>query len=87
MGNIQRPANGFVKIEVVAKDRNGLIYDIVGTMYRLQIDILRHEARVCGNKEQGMISKSRYDIVVKNEEQLAMLRQRLHRIKGIISVQ
>ncbi len=39
----------FVSIEIILKDRNGLVYEITKIMSELNVDILHHEARVYNN--------------------------------------
>lgn len=78
--------SGLVTVEITAKDRNGLVYDISGVLSEFNIPILHHEARVCSNKRYGMISKSRLDVKIESQNQWNMVMRRIKRIKGIINV-
>lgn len=76
-----------ISLEIIAKDRNGLLHEIAKKITELDIAIVHHEARVCDNKNKGMVSKSRMEIHVKDHEQLEILIRGLMKIKGVIRVQ
>ncbi|MDE6036275.1 MAG: hypothetical protein K2G36_10245 [Ruminococcus sp.] len=75
-----------VSIEVLTKDRNGLIYEITGIIADLNITILNHRAKVYNNRNKGMISD--FKVVVKADSyiKIGTLVHRLNKIKGVISV-
>lgn len=76
----------FTTLEIIAKDRTGLVNEITGIISELNISILHHRARVFNHKHKGMISEFKVDIKAENFEQIGLLIHRLNRMKGIISV-
>lgn len=76
----------FASIEIIAKDRNGLVHEITGIISELNIAILHHEARVYKNKNKGMVSDFKVDVKADNHNQIEILIRRLNKIKSVISV-
>ena len=75
-----------VAVEVLTKDRNGLVYEITGIIADLNITILNHRAKVYNNRNKGMVSD--FQVVVKADSynKIEILVHRLNKIKGVISV-
>ncbi|MDE5770516.1 MAG: hypothetical protein K2I06_02640 [Ruminococcus sp.] len=75
-----------VSIEVITKDRNGLVHEITGIISKLNIAILNHKARVYNNKNKGMLSDFKVVVKAESHSQIETLIYRLNKIKGVISV-
>lgn len=73
-------------IEVITKDRKGLVYEITGIISELNIAILNHKAKVYNNKNKGMVSDFKVVVKAENHRQIETLIHRLNKIKGVISV-
>ncbi|MDE5582754.1 MAG: hypothetical protein K2K89_12185 [Ruminococcus sp.] len=76
----------FVSIEVITKDRKGLVYEITGIISELNIAILNHKARVYNNKNKGMVSDFKVVVKAESHRHIETLIHRLNKIKGVISV-
>ncbi|MBD5159053.1 MAG: hypothetical protein HDT23_02250 [Ruminococcus sp.] len=75
-----------VSIEVITKDRKGLVYEITGIISELNIAILNHRAKVYNNKNKKMMSDFKVVVRAENYIQIETLIHRLNKIKGVISV-
>jgi (p)ppGpp synthase/HD superfamily hydrolase len=86
-GNINsKPDSASVTISITAKDRNGLVHEIAGTVSQLDIAILHHEARVYNNRNKGLVSESTFTVGADSEIKIDTLINRLKKIKGVINV-
>lgn len=78
---------GYATIEILSKDRTGLVSEITGIMSDLNITILQHNARVYNHRHKGMVSDFKVHVKADSPEQIELLIRRLSKIKGVISVQ
>ncbi len=76
-----------VSLQIVSKDRTGLVNEISGIISELNIAILNHNARVYNNRNKEMISDFKVSVQTDNDKNIDVLIRRLNKIKGVISVQ
>lgn len=76
-----------VSLQIVSKDRTGLVNEISGIISELNIAILNHNARVYNNRNKEMISDFKVYVQTNNDKNIDVLIRRLNKIKGVISVQ
>ncbi len=86
MGAQSEKENRNISLEVLAKDRKGLVNEITMIISSMNISILRHNARVYNHMNKGKVSQFKADVEIVNEQQIEMLISRLRKIKGNISV-
>lgn len=82
-----KESNDLISITIISKDRIGLINEYTSIISDLDINILNHNAKVINNRNNGMVSVFKVDILFDEDEKVKILRHRLSKIKGIISVQ
>ncbi|MGN1085490.1 MAG: ACT domain-containing protein [Porcipelethomonas sp.] len=75
-----------VSLQIISKDRTGLINEISGIISGLNITILNHNARVYNNRKKEMISDFKVAIRTDNYKTIELLVRKLKNIKGVIVV-
>ncbi|MGN0631923.1 MAG: ACT domain-containing protein [Ruminococcus sp.] len=76
-----------ISLQIVSKDRIGLVSEISGIISELNIAIVNHKARVYNNRNKEIISDFKVDVQTDNDKNIDVLIRRLNKLKGVISVQ
>lgn len=75
-----------VSIEVLSKDRHGLVSEIAEGISALNYEILFHKAKVFTDVRGVKMSELKVQVNYCGEEKLNSLLHRLNKISGVVSV-